>query len=350
CEITLFTEGELPKYVQQWQPPLDDSDILFLPTHADDEHLFFGSALSYYSIDTDKKVQVAYLTNHYGEWYRPHELLAGLWEVGVKNYPIIPEFKDMYSESLDNAKTLYDTDAMLEYQVELIRRFRPEVIVEHDENGEYGHGVHRLNAYLLKQSLELSNDATAYPQSARKFGVFDVPKAYFHLYGDTILDVDKIMCDGRTPLQATIDGFDHHKSQHQYFKVEKGGKYDFAKFGLYRSLVGEDVQKNDLFENIQVYSDKVLPPTSSENMVSSDVSSNSESTIEVIGNTSSNISSDSTSSVPEGSVKHFFDVVKNINFISLAFILTGVLIIIITLKNHNKKEDAMVKYYMDRRK
>ncbi|MEG0895725.1 MAG: PIG-L family deacetylase, partial [Oscillospiraceae bacterium] len=161
-----------------------------------DEHLFFGSALSYYSIDTDKKVQVAYLTNHYGEWYRPHELLAGLWEVGVKNYPIIPEFKDMYSESLDNAKTLYDTDAMIEYQVELIRRFRPEVIVEHDENGEYGHGVHRLNAYLLKQSLELSNDATAYPQSARKFGVFDVPKAYFHLYGDTILDVDKIMCDG----------------------------------------------------------------------------------------------------------------------------------------------------------
>ncbi|MEG0895724.1 MAG: hypothetical protein RSE93_08395, partial [Oscillospiraceae bacterium] len=141
-----------------------------------------------------------------------------------------------------------------------------------------------------------------------------------------------------------------HKSQHQYFKVEKGGKYDFAKFGLYRSLVGEDVQKNDLFENIQVYSDKVLPPTSSENMVSSDVSSNSESTVEVIGNTSSNISSDSTSSVPEGSVKHFFDVVKNINFISLAFILTGVLIIIITLKNHNKKEDAMVKYYMDRRK
>ena len=47
CDVYAFGAGELPDWVQQWQPPLADADLLVLPTHADDEHLFFGGTMPY---------------------------------------------------------------------------------------------------------------------------------------------------------------------------------------------------------------------------------------------------------------------------------------------------------------
>ena len=98
-----------------------------------------------YAGERGYKVQVAYLTNHWAEPYRPHELLNGLWTVGIRAYPVIGEFIDYYSDNLEHAKGLYDRDRVIEHQVEMIRRFRPEVIIGHDIDGEYGHGVHMLN-------------------------------------------------------------------------------------------------------------------------------------------------------------------------------------------------------------
>lgn len=255
CDIYLYSEGILPSHVERWEPPCEKADILLLPTHADDEHLFFGGIMPYYAGELQKNVQVAYLTNHNGEWYRPHELLAGLWKVGVKNYPIIPKFNDYYSESLTHAKTLYDIDEMREYQVELLRRFRPNVVIAHDVDGEYGHGVHQLNTYLLMQALELSANETAFPTSLAEYGAYNVPKTYIHLYpiNPVVLNYDIPLqnFDGKTAFQMAEEGFALHKSQTQYFKVEQNGKYDCRKFGLYRTLVGYDTVENNLLQNLE---------------------------------------------------------------------------------------------------
>lgn len=56
---------------------------------------------------------------------------------------------------------------MLAYEVELLRRFKPEVVVDHDINGEYGHGVHMLNTWILQQAVEQSGDVQYFPESAR---------------------------------------------------------------------------------------------------------------------------------------------------------------------------------------
>lgn len=254
CDVYAFSAGTLPAFVQDWNAPYDDCDLLLLPTHADDEHLFFGGIMPYYAGEQGKKVQVAYLTNHWGEPYRPHELLNGLWTVGIRAYPVISEFNDLYSMSLDHAKTLYDTDKMLAYQVELIRRFRPEVIVGHDVNGEYGHGVHQLNTYLLMQAVEMSADEQSYPASAQKYGTFDVPKTYLHLYkeNELVMDIDEPLSafSGKTAYEMAVEGFAQHRSQQQWFSVEKSGKYDCRKFGLYRTTVGLDSGIGDLFEHI----------------------------------------------------------------------------------------------------
>ncbi|MDR1573090.1 MAG: hypothetical protein LBS24_02140, partial [Clostridiales Family XIII bacterium] len=49
CDVYLFRAGALPAWVQQWQPVLERADLLALPTHADDEHLFFGGILPTYA-------------------------------------------------------------------------------------------------------------------------------------------------------------------------------------------------------------------------------------------------------------------------------------------------------------
>ena len=45
-EITAFTVGQTPDYVQKWKPPLEGgADILMMPTHGDDDQLYFAGLL-----------------------------------------------------------------------------------------------------------------------------------------------------------------------------------------------------------------------------------------------------------------------------------------------------------------
>lgn len=267
CDLYLFTAGTLPDWVHQWQPPLDKADLLVLPTHADDEHLFFGGTLPVYAGEREMNVQVVYLTNHFGEPYRPHELLNGLWAVGVTNYPIMSAYPDLYADSLAAAQGLYDQEDITRYQVEILRRFKPEVIVAHDINGEYGHGVHILNAVTLLDALELAPDESFDPASAQEYGVWDVPKTYLHLWAENqvVMDWDQPLSrfDGKTAFEMAVEGFSHHASQQTYFAVEQWGPYDCRLFGLARTTVGPDVAGGDFFENIDLTPEPEPLPVSS---------------------------------------------------------------------------------------
>ncbi len=260
CDAVALGGSNIPDWVQLWQPAEGDCDILVLPTHADDEHLYLGGALATAAATPGCVTQVAYMVNHNGEYYRPHELLNGLWAVGVNRYPVIPDFPDIYSDSLEHAKTIYDEQAILDYQLSLIDRFRPQVIVGHDLNGEYGHGAHRLNAHTLTKAVA---------QAAATPGGWDVPKLYLHLYEENtiVLDLNTPITNDDTPREPLIGltlfeaaqlGFAAHKSQQTYFSVEQSGPYDCRKLGLYRSTVGADTQ-NDLFEHITLRAEQPEP-------------------------------------------------------------------------------------------
>ena len=257
CQVNAFTQGCPPDWVQQWQPPCEKADLLVLPTHADDEHLWFGGALPYYAGEKGYAVQVAYMTNHWAEPYRPHELLNGLWAVGVRNYPVISDFADLYAskESLESARAVYDEQAVTAFQVELLRRFKPSVVLGHDIDGEYGHGAHMLNAVTLLAALQSSADPDAFPQSARQYGTWQVPKCYLHLWPENTLEMQWSQMPlqafgGRTALEMAAQGFACHASQTQWFQVQEGGSNDCRKFGLAYTNVGLDEQKNDFFEHI----------------------------------------------------------------------------------------------------
>lgn len=271
-DIYAFSAGTLPEWVQVWDEPCERADILLFSTHSDDEQLFFAGLLPYYSIEREAYVQVVYMTNHWDTTTRPHEQLNGLWTVGIRNYPIIAEFPDdarslgSTSESretvLARAQSVYNEEEWVKFQVELIRRFKPQVVVDHDLNGEYRHGAHILNADALMTALEMSNDETYDLGSVEKYGIWDVPKAYLHLYGENqiVMDYDtpyKSM-NGKTPFEISKLGYACHLSQQWTWFTDWISKdkatdidtYSPCKFGLYRTTVGEDVAKNDMLENI----------------------------------------------------------------------------------------------------
>ncbi len=241
-EISLYGEGTLPENVHHWQNAVEKADILILPTHADDEHLFFGGVMPTYLNMGNVSIQVAYMVNHSTEPYRQQELLNALWEAGLRNYPVIGPFADYYSTSLAHSKTIYNEQEVVNYVVNLYERFAPQVVVGHDFNGEYGHGAHMLFAQTMMQAAEQTQTQ---PQ-----------KIYVHLYNENeiIMEVDTPLENfgGRTAFEVAQDAFEHHKSQLTYFTVRKDGTYDLRKFGLAFSLVAVDTG-NDMLENITTY-------------------------------------------------------------------------------------------------
>jgi len=278
-EIQVFSSGKLPDSVQTWSAPLDGgADLVLFSTHSDDDHLFFAGLLPTYGQERGYHVQVVYMTDHRNDTnVRVHEMLNGLWNVGIRAYPVFGDFADIWGESTKEVYDLYKRqygttrEEILEFVVTQVRRFRPLVAVGHDLAGEYGHGMHQIYAELLTEAVTLAKDETAFPESAQAYGTWQIPKLYLHLYGEdpTCLDYDVPLesFGGMTAFEVSQKlGFSCHKSQHWtwfygwlYGKNEKITKatqiktYNPCYFGLYHSIVGPDVEKNDLFENIATF-------------------------------------------------------------------------------------------------
>lgn len=276
-ELYAFTSGQTPDFVQKWEQPKDgQTDIVLFSTHGDDEQLFFAGMLPYYAAERGCQVQVVYMTGHRNmSMRRSHEMLDGLWAVGVRTYPVFGSFADFNTRSKQetyekyHAKGIAEED-ILSFVVEQIRRFKPKVAVGHDLAGEYGHGMHMVYAEQLCNAADISADASQFPESAETFGVWDVPKTYLHLYPENqiVMDWDQPLesFGGMTAYEVTKElGFPAHISQQTYYSWYFAGKktaaditqYSPREFGMYRSTVGKDIQKNDFLENITTHAEDV---------------------------------------------------------------------------------------------
>lgn len=245
-EIRIFTDNQVPEDVQIWQPPCDRADILLISSHSDDEILFMGGIGPTYGAQEGARVQVVYMTEFWTTTpVREHEKLDGLWADGIRYYPVCGNFKDLYAKDLESAKKVYDPEELTVFLVETIERFRPQVLVTHDFNGEYGHGFHCLTAEVAAQALVRADE------------VWQVPKAYFHLYPENKIRMDLNVplssMDGRTALEVAKEAYTKHVSQQWcWFYVSDTYEYSCADFGLFRSLVGPDT-RDDMLENITLY-------------------------------------------------------------------------------------------------
>lgn len=264
-EIFLFNET-LPNWVQTWNKPLDKADILLFSTHSDDEHLFFAGLIPS-MIASGKNIQVVYLTHHNDNPKRLDEQLNGLWAVGLRNYPVLGAFPDAYSESLNGATNNlscagFSLDDVINFQIDIIKSFKPLVVVNHDEAGEYSHGQHILNTHALKEALNLLEDE------------YKPEKVYLHSYAENPItmnyDIPLEYYNGMTAYEVSKLGYAEHDSQqftwftdwlkgknNEYTKATDIKTYSPTKFGLYYSKNGNyETLDNDLFYDVEITSNE----------------------------------------------------------------------------------------------
>ena len=252
-EMYVLSEGDVPDWVQQWEPSVEKADILFLVGHPDDDLIFLGGAIPTYATERGCSVAIAYLTS--SNTTRRSELLNALWYMGIRNYPYIGTFSDSYSTKVSAAyKNAGGESKVVSWVADLFRTCRPEVVVTHDPNGEYGHGQHKMLADACVKAFTAAADDNG------DLAGWQVKKLYQHLAGDesTQIHLDwsqpLTSFDGMTGLEVAEEAFTYHVTQQsmKYDVAGTGAEYSNECFGLVETTVGADVDKNDFLENIEL--------------------------------------------------------------------------------------------------
>ena len=267
-EIFVFGQGETPDWVQRWQPTAEKADILFLAMHPDDDLLFMGGAIATYAVELKKQTIVAYMS--YSNTTRRSEALNGLWTLGVRQYPVFLGIRDVWSDTVKDAWKKVDggKTALYHLVTELFRKYKPDVVVTHDLNGEYGHAQHKMTAQTAVDCYTQAADPEKDPASAGEYGVWQVQKLYLHLYGDESnqirfnFDLPLASLGGKTGMEIAAEAYAKHVTQQNMgqkihgvwhpFSVEEYGRklYPATVFGLYASEVGPDRLHTDFLENL----------------------------------------------------------------------------------------------------
>ena len=272
-EICIYNEKQVQHQQKavDWQEPLDKADIMIVETHGYDDVLVFGAVTPTY---TDRGYSVT-ITNMGSDTIgRQRESSGGSYFSGLRNFKTFFEFYDHLKVNYNlYVKTWLKEDPRdpEELLVEELRRVRPEVVITHDlVNGDFGHGAHKLVAEITVKAVEDASDPAKYPESAEKYGAWQVKKLYVHM-----LDKNQIFIDVDTPLesfngmtarQVAMEGMRKWKNGKEAAKINniRTGKYHPSEYGLYFSTVGEDVNRNDFLENIPPEClSNYMPPESS---------------------------------------------------------------------------------------
>ena len=253
-EVFVLGAGDLPDWVQRWEPTVEKADLLVLATHPDDELIFFGGAIPTYAVEQKKNVVVAYMS--YANAARRSELLNGLWHMGVRNYPVIGTFGDSYSTNMAEMYDRWGQEKVRKYVMGLIRRYKPEVMVTHDKGGEYGHGAHKVTSDASVYCVENAANASVLPALAKEYGTWTVKKLYLHMGEENAIHMDwnvpLTSMGGKTGEQLAQEAFLLHVTQQKTsYVVTDEGQTGNAKFSLVYTNVGPDTVGGDFFENVE---------------------------------------------------------------------------------------------------
>ena len=253
-ELYAFSEGEVPDWVQRWEPTPEKADILFLTARSGDEALYYGGAVPTYAAEQQRDTIVASVTT--GGAQQNSEFLNGLWDMGLRQYPVIGPFKSASAKSAAAAYKSHGKNKVLTWVCELLRQYRPDVVVAPAADGE---GKRGENAMVSDAALTLWDAAAQegeYLDSYLTWGTWQVKKLYLHMAAENQLVFDWTVpleaLGGRTGLEAAEANWALHTSQAKSkLSVQAAGDtWDSGVFGLVKTTVGEDERHDDFLEHI----------------------------------------------------------------------------------------------------
>ena len=122
-----------------WDPPTNKIVVLAVNSHPDDEGIFFGGALPYYSSALQLPTLMLSMTS--GDWtpsnltVREGELRCAAWTYGVRYEPLFPRFRDVPSQSLGSNPYTNRIDATWDYWADGVLQGDGSDVEEQYENG-----------------------------------------------------------------------------------------------------------------------------------------------------------------------------------------------------------------------
>lgn len=300
--------GEL-RFGSEALPEYEPEDVWLMVVHAhpDDEGIFFGGVLPYYSQVLRLPTLLVNMTTGWlnadgsqttDSETREAELREAAVRYGLEGEPVFALFQQTnWNVSIDQswdrwADHVTDGDDIDEGKrrssrrlAELIRAHRPEVIAAHDFGGEYGHPDHKATAHAAQAAWHLAagreatiDDGVTPPTLVMPDGLVGEPweasKVYIHGHGENPLfhehwETVSIDATGdgtpdATPRQVANHALDAHVSQGQpkvatvFDPIANGGNswdaYPSEWWGLLASTVGPDDIAPDFTIEGQLYS------------------------------------------------------------------------------------------------
>ena len=258
-----------------WRPPPNKIVVLAVWAHPDDEGIYGGGSLPYYSTVLNLPTVLVCMTAGRNT-VRDNELRASAWKYGLRYEPVFGHFADVNSGALTNNPYTNTIDMTWDYWAgigfrgdgrdveagkarainfvaEQIRRYRPDVIITHDLNGETGHDNHKATAYAVTRAFFVAADPTATATNLVGLPPWQARKLYVHLYPTNRLFHEfwetRYPClANQTPRQVATSGLTRHVSQGSdrwivasvynpnYWRSVAPSEW----WGLYASKVGPD--------------------------------------------------------------------------------------------------------------
>jgi len=267
--------------------------LMAIHAHPDDEGIFFGGVLPYYAQTLGLPVVLVNMTTGWlnsdgsqtaDSFTRQAELTEAAVRYGLDDAPVFLLFQqtnwnigienswDRWADYVTDGDDIADGQRMSSRRLAgLIRTYRPEVIVTHDFNGEYGHPDHKAVGFATAAAWDLAagrdaviDDGVTPPTVVTPEGVagdpWEAKKLYVHSYEqgrlfhdhwETIsIDTDGYDTPDQTPRQVAEHALDAHASQGYpsvatvYDPLANGGNswddHPSERWGLFATAVGPD--------------------------------------------------------------------------------------------------------------
>jgi LmbE family N-acetylglucosaminyl deacetylase len=240
----------------EWQPYPQKAALLLVHAHPDDESIHFGGSLTFYAAVRNLPVVDICMTTP-ADGRRARELENACAVYGLKYKPIMAGFGDCCIDQLNSVQCCWDCwggkDKAVGYLAGMIRRLRPDVVLAHAFNGEYGHPNHIGSAYATVEACEAAADQSKFAGQLDSVDVWTVKKVYVHLHDQNNWvhgwDMTSPLIGGKKVIEVALEGLKQHLSQADHWTInERCGEW-----GLYATTVGPDIEKNDdFFENVDL--------------------------------------------------------------------------------------------------
>ena len=191
--------------------------VLYLAAHPDDENTRMITWLA-----NEAGVETAYLSLTRGDGgqnligpqlgeqlgvIRTQELIeARKIDGGTQFFARAVDFG--YSKSARESFEKWGHEAILEDVVTVIRRFKPDVIINRfPPDRRAGHGHHEASAILAEEAFDVVNDPSFHPESAELYGTWEVKNVFWNTSTWWVTDLDTSRVGKGELLHVDVGGY-----------------------------------------------------------------------------------------------------------------------------------------------